>query len=126
MDGFLNAFVLYTSVAAPVLFAAWAWRSWFKTGTSSLSPWRRAATVISLSLLSCDMCVGAFALAFIYLRPSSDPGLPQPTITALQIGAPLAAVALLCSCFAKSWTRLALILSGVGLLWFFFLIALSP
>jgi hypothetical protein len=89
MDRFLNDFVLYTSAAGLVLFGAWAWWSWFRLERSSVSSWRRTASVISLSLVSSRVCLGAFALAYLYLQPESGPGLPQPTITAMQTGASL-------------------------------------
>jgi len=44
----------------------------------------------------------------------------------MEIGAAVAIAALLAALFAKSWTRLALASSSLGLLWFLFLIALSP
>jgi len=44
----------------------------------------------------------------------------------MESGAVVGLAALLTSFFAKSWTRIALIRSSIGLLWFSCLIALSP
>jgi hypothetical protein len=81
---------------------------------------------LSLGLVSAGICLGAISLSYIYWRPESRPGLPTPTIVTMEIGAVVALGALLAALFAKAWTRFALVLSSLGLLWFFFLIALSP
>src|SRR6267143_1403762 len=123
MDRFLNELVLYTSVAWPVSCAIWAWRSWIRTEKSSIRRWRRASSILRLGLVSAGICLGAFSSGYIYWRPEPGPGLPTRTIITMEIGA---IAALLAALFAKSWTRLALASSSLGLLWFLFLIALSP
>jgi hypothetical protein len=65
-------------------------------------------------------------LFYFYRHPEIHPGLPEATIATMEAGAVVTCVTLLMSFFAKSWTRVALLLSSISLLWVFFLIALTP
>jgi len=117
----------YGGFIVPPLCCVWAWWSWIRTEKSSIRPWRRAASELGLGLLTAGIGLGAFSISYLYKH--AEPGglgLPDATITSMETGAVVGLAALLISFFAKSWTRIALAMSSIGLLWFLYLIAISP
>jgi hypothetical protein len=70
-------------------------------------------------LLSAGIGLATFSISYLHNHPElGGLGLPDPTITSMETGAVVGAAALLVALFAKSWTRIALVSSSIGLLWF--------
>jgi hypothetical protein len=127
MGELLYKTLAYSGFIVSPLCCGWAWWSWLKTEKSSIRRWRRAASELGLGLLTAGIGLGVFSISYLYKHPElGRPGLPDATITSMETGAVVGLAALLVSLFAKSWTRIALLLSSIGLLWFLYLIALSP
>ena len=127
MGEFFYKSITYGSFVLPPLCCGWAWWSWIRSEKSSIRPWRRTASELGLALLSAGICLGAFSIAYLYTHPMlGGLGLPDPTIWSMEAGAIVGVVALLLAPLAKSWTRVALILSSISLLFFLFTIAISP
>lgn len=125
MNEFFYKTVTYQSFVVPPLCYVWAWWSWIHTEKSGVPPWRRAISEISLGLLFTGIGLGAFSISYLYTYPMQG-GLPDATIWSMEAGAIFGILALLTSMFSKSWTRVALVLSSADLLFFLYLIALSP
>lgn len=122
----LEKVVEYGTVALPVVSYGWALWSWRTADYSALRPWRRATMVLAVVLTGVGLCLAAFSIIEIYRHPEVSAALPEASIVSMEVGALVALVALGVSLFAKSWPRIALVLSALCLLWLFFLIALSP
>jgi hypothetical protein len=117
----------YSGFIVSPLCCGWAWWSWLKTEKSSIRRWRRAASELGLGLLTGGIGLALFSISYLYKHPFLDgPGLPDPTIRSMEAGAVFGLAAFLMSFLAKSWTRIAMVLSSIGLLWCLYLIALSP
>ena len=127
MGEFFYKAITYGSFVLPPLCCGWAWWSWVRSVKSSIQPWRRAASEISLGLLSAGIGLGTFSISYLYSHPMlGGLGLPDPTIWSMEAGAIMGALALLVALLAESWTRIALLLSSIGLLFFLFTLAISP
>jgi hypothetical protein len=109
----------------PPLSCGWAWWLWtHKPESSSVPQWRKIATKSSLLLLTLSIAFGAFA--YIYWRQFPNPSPPEPVFVSTWCGLVSALLAVPLSIFAKSWTRIALVLCCVALFGFYFLMFLSP
>jgi hypothetical protein len=111
----------------PPLSCTCAWWLWLSKHESVPIPrWRRSATAIALMAVTLSIALGAFA--FIYWRrfPGHGPDPPSPTRIATLAGFALAVFAVPFSVLAKSWTRLALVLSCLCLLGFYFGMFVAP
>ena len=127
MNEFLYKVLSYQTFVVPPLCCGWAWWSWIRTDKSAIPQWRRIASKISLSLLSAGIGLGAFSISYLFAHPEPGVvGLPDATIWSLQVGTVFGILALVTAVFSKSWTRVALVLSSADLLFFLYLIALSP
>jgi len=125
MNEFFYKTIAYQSFVVPPLCYVWAWWSWIQTEKAAVPRWRRAISEISLGLLSAGIGLGAFSISYLYAHPEHG-GLPDATIWSMEAGAIFGILALVTSTFSKSWTRIALVLSSADLLFFLYLIALSP
>jgi len=78
-------------------------------------------------LLSAGIVLGALSISYLYAHPEpGELGLPDATIKSMEAGAIFGILALVAAVFSKSSTRVALVLSSADLLFFLYLIALSP
>src|SRR5438128_448614 len=124
MDRFLDYIIPFGSLSLPPMFLAWAWLSSIKGRDKSLSQWRRSLTIFGLVLVSASTCLAAFSFAYWRTHFDFNQGLPHATIVTMESGSCLATLALIVSLFSKRWTRAALLLSSLSLLWVFLLIAI--
>jgi len=127
MAEFIYKTLAYGGFIVAPLYCGWAWWSWLKAEKSSIQRWRRAASELGLGLLTAGIGLGVFSISYLYKHPYlGGLGLPGATITSMEAGAVFGLAAFLMSFLAKSWTRIAMVSSSIGLLWCLYLIALSP
>jgi hypothetical protein len=126
MDDALHKFIELGITALPLVCFVGAFCFWSVVDKSGIKRWRLRSTWVAFALMFVAICLGAYALACVYRYPQSNPGLPDQTIWSMVAGALLALLALPVTFMAKSWTRVALFLSSASLLFFFYLLAISP
>jgi hypothetical protein len=125
-DFFYKSFE-YSLFIVPPLACAWAWWSWIRAEKSSIRPWRRVFSELSLGFLSAGIGLATFSISYLYTHLELVPnGFPPATINSLELGAIVGLIALLTAFFAKSQTRVALLLSSIGLMMFLYALAISP
>lgn len=111
----------------PPLSCGWAWWLWRrKPQSTSVPQWRQTATKSSLVLLTTGIGFGAFAFIYWQQFPESNPSPPEATFVSTCCGLVLTVLAVPLSIFAKSWTRVALVVCSVALFGFYFLMFVSP
>jgi len=111
----------------PPLSCGWAWWLWIrKPQSTSVPQWRKIATNSSLVLLTLSIAFGGFAYIYWRWLPGNNPGPPEPAFVSTWCGLVLTVLAAPLSVFAKSWTRITLVVCCFALLGFYFLMFLSP
>lgn len=111
----------------PPLSCTFAWWLWIRKDESvSIPRWRRSATAIGLIAVTVSIVLGAFALLYWHRFPGRGPDPPSATRITTLSGFALLVFAVPFCVLAKSWTRLALVLSCIGLLGFYFGMFVAP
>jgi hypothetical protein len=111
----------------PPLSCGWAW--WLSARnpqSTSVPQWRQTATKSSLVLLTLSIGFGGFAFICWQRFPGNNPSPPEAAFVSTWCGLVLTALAVPLSVFAKSWTRIALVVCCVALFGFYFIMFLSP
>lgn len=110
----------------PPLSCTCAWWLWIRKYEFVPIPrWRRSATGVALIAVTLSIALGAFALLYWHQFPGEG-NPPSPTRITTLAGFALAMFAIPFCILAKSWTRIALVLSCVGLLGFYFGMFVAP
>lgn len=108
----------------PPLSCVWGWWLWRHSAEKQLAEWRQTAITIGLVAMTLSIVAGAFAM--LYWRQFPGSGVPEVTRIATLAGFGFGVFSLPFSVLARAWTRVALVLCGMGLMGFYFGMFVAP
>jgi len=109
----------------PTLSCVWGWWLWKHRTRKQLAEWRQTATMIGLVVMTLSVVTGAFAMVYWQQFPGNG-APPEATRIATLAGFGFGVFSLPFSVLARAWTRVALVLCGMGLMGFYFGMFAAP